>query len=84
MAWVRMPCVRNATLAGGWHVELQTPLVLGGGANVKCISSVRRPAGADSGVVVYKAFCNNWHNWSFVEVIRAVDIFVGRFAGIMA
>jgi hypothetical protein len=71
----------------GWlacRIALQTPLLLGGGANVKCISSVWRPAGPDSGVVVYKAFYTNWHDWSFVEVIRAVDLFVGRFAGIMA
>ncbi len=62
MAWVKAPCVRNATLSGGWHVELQTPIVLGGGANVECISSVRRPAGVDSRVIVDEAFCTNWRD----------------------
>jgi hypothetical protein len=82
MAWVKMPCVCNATLSGGWHVELQTSIVLGDGVNAECISSVPCPAGADSGVIVDKAFCTNWRNWSFVEVIRAVDLLVGRFSGI--
>ena len=84
MAWVKTPCVHNATLLGGWHVELQTSIVLGGGANVECISSVWRSAGMDSGVVADKAFCTDWHDWSFVEVIRAMDLHVGRFAGIAA
>jgi hypothetical protein len=79
-----MPCIHNATLADGWHVELQTLIVLGGGANVECISSVRHPAEADSGVIIDQFFCTDWHNWSFVEVIRAVDLLVGRFAGITA
>ncbi len=72
--------------SGGWQVdvELQTPIVLGGRAYVECISSVRCPAAADSRVIVDKAFCTDWRDWSFVEVIRAVDLFVGRFAGIMA
>ncbi len=77
-----MPRVRNATLLGGWHVELQTPIVLGGEANVECISSVWRPAGADSRVVIHQSFCTDWHNWTFVEVIRAMDLLVGRCAGI--
>ncbi len=81
MAWVKMPCVCNATLLGGWHVELQTPIVLGGRANLECISYVRRPAGTDSGVVLEKAFCTNWYDWSFVKVMRAMDLLVGRFAG---
>ncbi len=82
MAWVKTPCVRNATLLGGWHVELQTLIVLGGGANVECISSMRRPAGADSGVIVDEAFSTNRQDWSFVKVIRAVDNLIDRFAGI--
>ncbi len=51
-----MTCVCNATLLGGWHVELQTLIVLGGGANVECISFVWCPAGVDSGFVVDKPF----------------------------
>ncbi len=81
MTRVKMPCVCNATSLGGWHVELQTPIVLGGRAKVECISSMRRPAGADSRVVVDEAFSTGQHNGCFVEVIRAVDLFVGRFAG---
>ncbi len=81
MDCVKTPCVYNATLLGGWHVELQTPIVLGGRANVECISSMQRSAGADSGVVVDKTFSTDWRGWSFVEVIRAVDLLVGRFAG---
>jgi hypothetical protein len=83
MAWVKMPCVRNPTSSGSWYVESQTPIVLGGGTNVECISSVQCPAGMDSGVILDKAFCTDWQDWSFVEVIRAVDLFVGRFAGVM-
>jgi hypothetical protein len=64
MAWVKLPCVCNKTLSGGWHVELQILIVLGGGVNVECISSVWRPAGVDSGVVVNEAFCIDWRNWS--------------------
>jgi hypothetical protein len=67
---------------GGWHVELQTPIVLGGRANVECISFVWRPAGVDSMVAVDRAFCTDWRNRSFVEIIWAVDLFFGRFAGI--
>jgi hypothetical protein len=77
MAWVKMPYVHNTTLLGGWHLELQTPIVLGGGANIECISSVWRPAGSDSVVVVDEAFCTDWCDWSFVEVIRAVELSVG-------
>jgi hypothetical protein len=66
MAWVEMPCVHNVTSSGGWHVELQTLTMLGGGANIECISSMRPPAGVDSGVVVDKAFITDWRNWSFV------------------
>jgi hypothetical protein len=84
MAWVKTPCICNATLSGGWHVELQTLIVLGGGANVECISSVWCPACADSGVVVDEAFSTDWRDWSFVEVIRAVDLLVGRISGITA
>ncbi len=76
-----MPCVCNATLLGGWHVELQTLLVLGGRASVECISSVRCPAGADSRVVVDNSFCTNWHNWNFVEVIRAMDFLIVSLLG---
>jgi hypothetical protein len=79
-----MPCVRNATSSGGWHVESQTPIVLGGGANVECISSVWRPAGVDTGVVVDKSFCINWHDLSFVEVIQAGDLLIGSFSRITA
>jgi hypothetical protein len=84
MGWVKKPCVHDVTLLSGWHVELQTSVVLGGRANVECISSVRRPAGADGGVIVDKAFSTKWHNWCFIEVIRAVDLLVGRFAGVTA
>ncbi len=64
MAWVKLPCVCNKTLSGGWHVELQILIVLGGGVNVECISSVRRPAGVDSGVVINEAFRIDWRDWS--------------------
>jgi hypothetical protein len=64
---------------GGWHVQTQTPIVLGGWANIKCISSVWCPAGMDSRVIVDKAFSSDWHNWFFVEVIKIVDLLVGRF-----
>jgi hypothetical protein len=84
MAWVKMPCACNATSPGGWHLELQTLIVLGGRANGECISSVRCPAGVDSRVIIDKAFITDWRDWSFVEVIRAVDLLVGRFAGITA
>jgi hypothetical protein len=84
MAWVKSPCVCNATSTGGWLVELQTPIVLGGRANIKCISSMPRPADADGGVVVDKAFSSNWRIWCFVKVIRTVDLLVGRFVGITA
>jgi hypothetical protein len=79
-----MPCVCNVTLLGGRHVELQIPIVLGGGANVECIGSMPRPAGAESGVVVDQSFCTNWRNWSFAEVIQAMYLLVGRFSGITA
>jgi hypothetical protein len=82
MAWVKTPCVCNATSLGGWHVELQTTIVLGGRANVECISSVRRPAGADDRVILDKAFSTDWHSCCFVEVIRAMDLLVGRFSGV--
>ncbi len=78
-----MPCVHNTTSLGGWHVELQTLIVLGGRANVECISSVRHPAGADGREVVDEAFISNWCGWCFVEVIRTIDLLVGRFIGIM-
>ncbi len=81
MAWVKTPCVPNATSLGGWHVQLQTPIVLGGRADVECISSVQHPAGIDNGVVVDKTFSTDQHNWCFVEVIRTVDLLIGRFAG---
>ncbi len=84
MAWVKLPCVHYATLLGGWRVELQTLIVLGGRADIKCISFVRCPPGADGGVVVDKAFGSDWCNWCFVEVISTVDLLVGRFSGIMA
>ncbi len=84
MAWVKTPCVRDATLSGGWHVELQTLIVLGGRANIECISSVRHPAGADGGVIVDETFSTDWHDWCFVEVIRAMDLLVGRFAEVTA
>jgi hypothetical protein len=58
--------------------------VLGGGANVECIGSVQRPAGVDCGVIVDQSFCTIWHNQSCVKVIWAVDLLVGRFAGITA
>ncbi len=80
MAWVKTPCVCYATSLSGWHVESQTPIVLGGRANIECISFVQRPAGADGEVVVEEAFSTNWCDWCFVEVIRAVDLLVGRFA----
>ncbi len=82
MAWVKLPCVRNATSLGGWHVELQTPIVLGGRAEVECISSMRRPAGTDGRVIVNEAFSTNQCGWCFVEVIRTVDLLVCRFAGV--
>ncbi len=44
------------TATRGWHVKTQTLIMPGGRANVKCISSVQRPAGVDGGVVVDKAF----------------------------
>jgi hypothetical protein len=84
MAWVKTSCVCNATLLGGWHVELQTPIVFGGGANVECIRTVWRPAGSGSGVIVDEAFCTNWGDRSFFEVTRAMNLFVGRFSGITA
>ena len=84
MAWVKTPCVRDAISLGGWHVELQTWIVLEGRANVECISSVRCPAGADGGVVVDKAFSTDRHNWCFVEFILTLDLLVGRFAAITA
>jgi hypothetical protein len=84
MAWVRTPCVHIVTLLGGWHVELQTPIVLGGRANVECTSSVGYPTGADGGVVVGEAFSTDRLDWYFVEVIKAVDLLVGRFAGVTA
>jgi hypothetical protein len=71
-----MPGVRNATLLGGWHVELQTLIVLGGGANVECIGSMRHPAGADCGVIVDQSFHTHWGDWSFVKVIWTVDLLV--------
>ncbi len=67
MAWVKLPCIHDATSSGGWHVELQTLIVLGGRANVECISSVRRPAGVDGGVAVDKAFSSDRCDWCFVE-----------------
>jgi hypothetical protein len=84
MAWVKLPRVRYTTATGGWHVETQTVIVPGSRADVKCISSVQRPAGADGGVVVDKAFSSNWRDWCFVEVIKTVALLVGRFSGIMA
>jgi hypothetical protein len=79
-----MPCVCSATSLGGWHVESQTLIVLGGGANVECIGSVQRPAGTDCGVVVDQSFCTDWRDRSFGKVIWAVDLVVGGFAGITA
>ncbi len=79
-----MPCVYNATSLGGWHVESQTLIVFGGRANVECIGPMRRPAGADCRVVVDQSFHTDWHDQSFVKVMRAVYLFVGRFAGITA
>jgi hypothetical protein len=58
--------------------------MLGGRANVKCISSMWRPAGADNGVVVDKAFTSNRRNWCLVEVKKSFYLLVGRFAGITA
>jgi hypothetical protein len=84
MAWVKLPCVHNVTLSGGWHVELQTPIVLGDRFDVKCISSVWRPAGADCGVVIDEAFSYDRHNWSFVDVISTVELLICRFSGITA
>ena len=83
MAWVKMPCVNIGTLSDGWHVESQTPIMLGSWANVECISSVWRPAGADSRVVVDEAFSTKWCNQSFVEFIRDMDLLVGTFAWVM-
>ncbi len=57
--------------------------MLGGGANIECIGSVRRPAGVDCGVIVDQSFCTDWHDWSFVKVIWAVELLVDRFSGIM-
>ncbi len=79
-----MPRVYDATFLGCWHVELQTLIVLGGRVNIECISSVRPPAGTDGGVIVYEAFSTDWHDCHFVEVIRTVDLLIGRFAGITA
>ncbi len=59
---MKSPCVRNATLLGGWHVELQTPIVLGGRIDVECISLMRCPAGVVGGVIVGKAFSTDQHN----------------------
>jgi hypothetical protein len=84
MAWVKLPCVCDVILSGGCHVEPQTQIVLGGRADIKCISSVLLPAGTDGGVVVDKAFSSHQRDWCFVEVIRLVDLNIGRFAGIMA
>jgi hypothetical protein len=74
----------QCNILGGWHVELQIPIVLGSRANVKCISSVWHPAGTDGGVVIDEAFSSDWRNWCFVEVTRIVDLLVGRFPRIMA
>jgi hypothetical protein len=65
MAWLQLPCVRYVKAAGSWHVKTQTPIMLGGRANVKCISPVRRPAGMDNGVVVDKAFSSNLRDGFF-------------------
>ncbi len=81
MVWVKRPCVHDATLSGGWHVELRTPIVFGGAASVECISSVHRPAGTDDRVVLDKAFSTDRRYWSFVEVIRAMDLLLGRLLG---
>ncbi len=77
-----MPCVYNATSPGSWHLESQTLTILGGRANIECISSMQRPAGADRGVIVDEAFSTDWHDWSYVYVIRAVHLLAGRFSGI--
>jgi hypothetical protein len=82
MVWVKLPCVHDATLLGCWHLELQTPIVLGGRANVECISSVQHPAGVDGGVIVDKTFSSDQRDWCFGEVIRTVDLLVGRFVEI--
>jgi hypothetical protein len=84
MAWVKLPCVCDATSLSGWHEELQALIVLGGRANKECISSVRYPAGADGGVVIDEAFSTNRCNWCFVEVIRTIDLLAGKFSGVTA
>jgi hypothetical protein len=53
---------------GGWHVKTQTPIMLGGRAEVKCISPMWRPAGADGGVVLDETFSSDWRNRGFVGV----------------
>jgi hypothetical protein len=80
---VKLPFVRNARLSGGWNVELQTPIVLGGRTNVECISPMWHLAGTDNGVIIDEAFSNDGCDWCFVEVKRTVDL-LGRVSGIMA
>ncbi len=72
------------TAISSWHVEPQTLIVLGGRADIKCISSVQRPAVTDDGVVADEASSSHWQDWCFVEVIRTVDLLVDRFSGIEA
>ncbi len=69
---------------GNWHEETQTPKMFGCRADIKCIKSGWRPAGIDGGVVVDEAFSSDQRNRCFVEVIKTVDLLVGKFAGIMA
>ena len=59
-------------------------IVLGGIADIICISSMRGPTGTDGGAVVDKTFRAEGRNGHFVIIEGSVDLFVGRLGGITA
>jgi hypothetical protein len=60
---------------GGRHVKTQMPIVLGGRADVKCISSMWRPAGVGSGVVIDNSWEYQQHVGNMLVMCQTVANF---------
>lgn len=77
-------CVAVAEAFGVGDVDAVTAIVFEGGADVPAVVAVGCPCTTLVGLDVCNHLDSGWGHWVSLEVVVAMEIFVGREAGVEA